>query len=270
MDYWKKQNIDNFIVELEKYYIDSSAEYCVGQGIVDKLNKEEVEYLNENLNLSKIVGVERNDILNCLLKDKEKNKFTELLLKSTNINLDVNNISNSNKSTFILLTENYFKESSYLIKWLIKNLFERGYTIKKQDEIFITELYKGLQSQDQFENWTILRFAVKLNNKEQIRLAFDKLHILFVILSLKLNKPIHFSFPNLLGVLNNAFNSNNYKENGDVILKAIEVYSRKTTIQELDSRKGNFKKKLSDYEQNKPIQNKEFEEIIKIVFPELK
>ena len=116
----------------------------------------------------------------------------------------------------------------------------------------------------------VLRIAVKLNNKEKITLAFDKLHILFVIISLKLNKPIHFSFPNLLGVLNNAFNSNNYKESGELILKAIEVYSRKISIQELDLRKGIFKKKLSDYEQNKPIQNKEMEEIIKIIFPELK
>ena len=117
-----------------------------------------------------------------LQNDKEKNKFTELLLKSTNINLEVNNISDSNKSTFILLTENYFNESRNLLIWLIKNIFKRGYTIKKQDEIFITDLYKGLQSQNQFENWTVLRIAVKLNNKEKITLAFDKLHILFVII----------------------------------------------------------------------------------------
>lgn len=37
MDYWKKQNIDNFIIELEKYYLDCSGGYFSGQGILDKL-----------------------------------------------------------------------------------------------------------------------------------------------------------------------------------------------------------------------------------------
>ena len=58
MDYWKKQGIDNFIIELEKYYLDCSAEYFAGQGIVDKLNKEETKYLNDSLDLSKIIGID--------------------------------------------------------------------------------------------------------------------------------------------------------------------------------------------------------------------
>ena len=113
-----------------------------------------------------------------------------------------------------------------------------------------------------------MRFAVKLNSKEKFALAYQKHRELFVILSLKMNKPISFNFPNLLGVINNAIQF--YRESGEIILKAMEHYERTRQIMELDSRKGTFKKKLTEFETNKPIQNKEFEEIVINLFPELK
>jgi hypothetical protein len=269
MDYWKKQNIDNFIFELEKYYSDCSAEYFTGQGLVEKLSKEEIEYLNEKLNLSKIVGVESKSVLNEILKYRSKDKFTCFILRATNIKLEVNSINETGETSFMLLSKNYFSENNGFLIYIMRRLFERDYIIKNQDETFVTRLYQKKESEIELENWVLLRFAVKLRVKEKILLAFEKAHILFVILSLKLNKPIHFNFPNLLGVLNNAFSSNSYKENGNLLLKAIDVYDRTNLIQELDLRKGIFKKKSNDYKQNTPIQNKEFEEIIIALFPEL-
>ncbi|MBB1193770.1 hypothetical protein DNC80_08835 [Flavobacterium sp. SOK18b] len=268
MDYWKKQGIDNFIIELEKYYLDCSAEYFAGQGIVDKLNKEETKYLNDSLDLSKMIGIDSKYILNEILKNKEKDKFSYFLLRSTNINLEVNCIDEAGKTVFILLAENYFFEKSSFLIYSINQLFERNYSVKKEDEIFVAELYKKIQSQSQLESWSILRFAVKLNNKEKFALACQKHRELFVILSLKMNKPISFNFPNLLGVINNAIQF--YRESGEVILKAMRYYERTRQIMELDSRKGTFKKKLAEFETNKPIQNKEFEEIVINLFPELK
>lgn len=84
-----------------------------------------------------------------------------------------------------------------------------------------------------------MRFAVKLNSKEKFALAYQKHRELFVILSLKMNKPISFNFPNLLGVINNAIQF--YRESGEIILKAMEHYERTRQIMELDSRKGTFK-----------------------------
>jgi hypothetical protein len=268
MDYWKKQGIDNFIIELEKYYFDCSAEYFAGQGIVDKLNKEETKYLNDSLDLSNMIGIDSKYILNEILKNKVKDKFSYFLLRSTNINLEVNCIDEAGKTVFILLGENYFFEKSSFLIYSINQLFERNYSVKKEDEIFVAELYKKIQSQSQLESWSILRFAVKLNNKEKFALACQKHRELFVILSLKMNKPISFNFPNLLGVINNAIQF--YKESGEVILKAMRYYERTRQIMELDSRKGTFKKKLAEFETNKPIQNKEFEEIVINLFPELK
>lgn len=50
----------------------------------------------------------------------------------------------------------------------------------------------------------------------------------------------------------------------------MNVYDRTSKIQELDYRKGNLKKKLKEYHENKPIQDKDFLEIVEILFPELK
>lgn len=268
MDYWKKQNIDNFIIELEKYYLDCSAGYFSGQGILDKLNKEETKYLNENLNLSKIVGVDQKLILNETLKHKEKANFSNLILRSKNIDLEVNYTDNSGKTVFVLLVEQYFFEKGSFLMYNINHLFERNYSIKNEDVFFVNELYKKIQSQSQFENWSLLRFAVKLNDNKKIALAYQKQRELFVILSFKLNKPIHFNYPNLLGIINNAIQ--HYRESGEIILKAMKHYDRLEHIKQLDLRKGTFRKKLSEFELNKPIQDKEFEEIVMTLFPELK
>jgi hypothetical protein len=269
MDQWKKQSIDNFIIEIENYYLDCSSDYFQNMGIVDKINIEEARYLNDKLDLSKIVGVHFNLILNETLKNKSKNKFSYFLLRSKNISLEVNSLDETKKTVFIRLAENYFFDNGGFLLHLINELFKRNYIIKNEDILFVKDLYKnGLNSQDDFEKWSLLRFAVKLNDAEKFEKAYQKSKELFVILSLKFNKPIHFNFPNLLGILNNAIQ--HYRENGDIILKAMEVYDRKNKIQELDNRKGNLKRKIVEYQQNKPIQDKKFVDIVEILFPELK
>ncbi len=268
MDQWKEQSIEKFLIEIENYYLDCSADYFQNMGIVDKLNTEEAKYLNNKLNLSKIVGVNSKLILNETLKDKSKNKFSYYLLRTKNIDLEVNYLDDTKKTVFIRLAENYFHEKNSLLIFSIIELFKRNYKIKEEDILFINELYKKIDSQYELETWSFLRFIVKLNNLEKIEKAFYKQRELFVILSLKLDKPIHFNFPNLLGILNNAIQ--HYRENGDIILKAMNVYKRTSKIQELDYRKGTLKKKINEYQENKPIQDKEFVEIVEIIFPELK
>jgi hypothetical protein len=268
MDHWKKQGIENFLIEIEKYYEDCSSDYFSGMSIVDKLNKEESKYLNEVLDLPKIVGASSKYILNETLKDKSKNKFAYFLLRSKNIELEVNNLDDSKKTVFIRLAENYISEKNGFLIYSINELFGRNYKIKEEDVVFINKIYKQLKSQSEQESWYLLRFAVILNDTEKFKLVYQKQREMFVILSLKLQKPIHFNFPNLLGVLNNAIQ--HYRESGDIILHAMNIYKQSDLIRQLDARKGNFNRKLQEYHQNKPFQDKEFEEVVKLVFPELK
>lgn len=268
MDQWKKQSIDSFLIEIEKYYEDCSADYFQNMGIVDKVNKEECQYLNDNLDLPKIVGVSSKYILNETLKDKNKNKFSYFLLRSKNIELEINNLDAEKKTVFIRLCENYIAEKNGFLIYSINELFTRNYIIKEEDTLFVNKIYKELKNQSEQERWYLLRFAVILNDAEKFSLIYQKKREMFVILSLKLQRPIHFNFPNLLGVLNNAIQ--HYRESGDIILKAMNIYKQADLIRELDARKGNFNKKLQEYNQNKPFQDKKFEEIVQLIFPELK
>ena len=177
------------------------------------------------------------------------------------------------KTDFILLAEKYLDENnqhSELIKQSIVNLFEEGYRIEKQDCDYIIDAYNkyAKESNECFERWSVLRFIVKLDDAEKIKLALRRLKPLFVLSSLKMGRPIYFNFLNLLGVLNNAID--HYREEGDIILKAIKVYDREKEIAKLDANKSIFKRKTENYQNNKPIQNKYFIEVAEIIFDELK
>lgn len=267
MDYWKEQSIENFIIELGKYYEDPTASYFQNQGIVDKLNMEELDILNKKLDLSKIVGCEKEFVLNKSLKDKEKDNFSHYILRTKEINLEVNSIDDTNKTVFILLADNYFNSKDWFSTWLFNDLFSKGYKIKDIDKEFVNQLYKKITKQNEMDKWSLLRFAVILDDAESFELAMQNDRVLFTILSYKLKKPIHFNFPNLLGVSINAIQ--HYRESGDIILQAMEHYNVKSKIENLDMKKGTFARKKRDYFENKPIQNQDLNKVVFKIFPEL-
>lgn len=177
----------------------------------------------------------------------------------------------NNETTFMKLANMYFKsgkDENFSLSIFLE-IFERGYKINSEDEQYVWNLYKKTRNQDDLIKWSIIRFIQKLNNPEQIKLTLklQNTKILFVILSYKLGKPINYNFPNLLGVSNNAIQ--HYKKSGDIILKAMETYGQTQKIKTLDLKKGTFKRKLNEYNKNKPAQDKDFEDVVKKLFKEL-
>lgn len=204
------------------------------------------------------------------------NDYRELLKFMDNNKITLHNtveLYEDRKTTdFIRLARIFLNEDIDMpeISVRFQKLFNDGYVVKEEDDAFITESYKiyADENTEGFERWSLLRFIEKLKDKEKINLALQNRKVLFVILSLKKGKPIGYKFPNLLGVLNNAFYY--YKNSIDIIFKAIDVYDRKKEILKLDSRKGVFQRFSQEYQDDKPTQNEELASIIKIIFPELK
>ena len=126
---------------------------------------------------------------------------------------------------------------------------------------------KKIKNSSDFDRWINLRFAVKLQNAQMFEVALFNKREFYTLLSISKGKPYYFNYPNLLGVVINAIQ--NYRENGDLILKAIEVYKQTAKIQQLDLKNGTFRRKVIEYMQNKPMQNEKFSEVAKILFPEL-
>lgn len=268
MEYWKEELFKTFLIEFPKYYNDSSADYFQGSNLPSKLNIEEQKILNDKIDLSKLVGCERKLVLNELLKDSSKDKFTFYLIQTLEIDCEVNSFDKTKRTIFIEVAQRYFEQNTWIAPYLISKLFQRGYVIKEEDNQFIHDLYKKIKKQYDFDKWAILRFATILNDKNKFEIAQAHTRELFTILSFKMDKPVHFNFQNLIGVAINAIS--HYRESGDLILKSIDKFGQTEKIHKLDQAKGTFKRKRLEYIENKPIQNKEFEQIAIELFPELK
>lgn len=268
MNFWRETQYKAFLIEFPKYYYDASADYFPSGSLPSKLNVEEQKKLNQVIDLPKLVGCERELVLHELLKDRTKDKFTFYVLNKLELECEVNSYDKFKNTVFIEIAKRYFEGERFSSQYLILNLFKRGYKIKDEDNKFVVELYGKINTENNLEHWTVLRFATKLANLENINIAMGNLRELFTMLSFKMDRPISYNFPNLLGVAVNAIT--HYRESGDIILKSIERFNQADKIKKLDQRKGSFERKRLEYLENKPIQNKEFEKVAIKLFPELK
>jgi len=267
IDHWRKATFDQFILNMEDWYNEDNSTRSYMNGYSECRNPDEREYLNANFHLDKIVGTEYKYVLNKLLANKIKNKFTLYLLFTYDINIEVNSIDESGKSVLQLFMENA-ENSNEFNRWNLIHLFKRGYTNKPSDEQFLTTFYKNnIKSQEILELWYFARICYKLNDPVKIEKIFSRDGLIFSIVSFKLRKPIGINYPNLLGIANYAIQ--HQRQNGDILFKAMKHYKVYDEIKAKD-KKGTFKLKEQDYNQFKPIQDNEVTEIVLELFPELK
>jgi len=268
MQYWKEELYNTFLKEFPEYYYDPSPEYFPSGNLPGKLTKDEAKKLNNEINLPKLVGCEKEMVLHKLLNDNAKDNFTFYVLSKLEIDCEVNTYDKTKKTAFIKIAKKYFDSDKFFGHYYISTLFRRGYKIKEEDRKFVLDLYKQKKNESDFEKWTILRCATILDDLDKFEILIGKTRELFTILSFKIGRPISFNFPNLLGVAVNAIIY--YRENGDIILRSIDKFNQADKLLKLDQRKNTFKRKRLEYLENKPIQNKDFEIIALEVFPELK
>ena len=263
----RKEFIDDCVNEIQEYYKNPDSDYLPNGNIINRLNQEERKTVNKNLKLEQLVGSQKNLVVQSLIKDKSKDRFTFYLLSSNYIDYEVNAYDKTKATSFIELSKRLFYDKVWG-SYLIMQLFLRGYKIKEEDNQFVLSLYKEVKEIKDFETWTMLRYAVKLDDADKFQKALIKNREINTILSFKKKKPIGFNFPNLLGVAINAIQ--NYRESGDLILKAIDVFEVNDIIFRLDRKNNTFKRKRDEYLKNRHLQDKEFENVAFQLFPELK
>ena len=266
--HWQKNNLDEYINNLKDYYNNCEKPSFRLANKIQELTEEERQYLNTNINLEVITGFEKAFILNSVLAIPEKLNFARHLIVSDNIELEVNSLLKE-KSAFIYLLDSSINKTAdifYSAEHFIFLLYKRGYKSKDCDEKYLRYLYKNLPTQSTFAIWCMARFAYLLNDYEKLEKVYRNDKVLFAILSFKLKKPVGFNYPNLLGIANNAIQ--HYRDNGDMIIKAMHKYEVYDEILRRDKKKV-FQEKKSDFDKFKPIQDKNFQEIIISLFPEL-
>jgi hypothetical protein len=262
------EEIDNYIRELREFYNDSDEYRFKNPNLINNLDKSELIYLNKNLNLEEIVGCQKRYVLNNLIQDNTKDKFTFYILMAKRFEFEINHFDQTKSTVFIELAKRIFYDNVWG-SYLIDSIFQRGYEIKEEDIQFVFSLYKKgvVKDINNFHTWTMLRFAVLFKDRDKFQKSLIKRNEIYTILSFKEKKPIGFNFPNLLGVAINAIQ--NYRENGDIILKAMDVYDVNKIIYSLDKKKNTFTRKKNEYLKNRHLQDEKFKNIAIEIFPEL-
>lgn len=266
--HWQKINLDEYLVNLRDYYSNCEKPSFRLAHKVQELTQEEKDYVNANINLQGITSFNKECLIISLLSLPGKFNFVRHLIVSGNIELEVNNFLDG-KTTFICLLKQLISTSDefYSAGHLFLELYKRGYESKECDEVFLREIYKDLPTKNSLAVWCIARFAFLLNDHKTFDKAFRNDRVLFSIISFKMKKPVGFNYPNLLGVANNAIQ--HYRDHGDILIKSMYHYEVYNDIIERDKKKV-FQGKQKDFEKYKPIQDKEFVEIVMHLFPELK
>src|SRR5258705_6833693 len=107
--HWQKINLEEYFNNLKDYYNNCEKPSFRLSHKVQELTEEEKTYVNENINLKGITGVDKESLLNSILKQEDKFYFAKHLLISDNIEIEVNELLD-NKSTFIYLLSSLIKK----------------------------------------------------------------------------------------------------------------------------------------------------------------
>jgi Family of unknown function (DUF6035) len=162
----------------------------------------------------------------------------------------------------------------------IFDFFQKDYSLTIEDKKFIKKVFdKDIATNEDSNNYSIIYyvsislFLSKLSkNKNLYSLYNNKIEqLLFVILSIKRKKVIGNNFSNLIQFVNYYTNLKNDRVvYFDVIIKAIEVYWGIDEFCKSEDKKGLLKPKVLNTNNWKPQQDTKYNEMVSIVFPEIK
>lgn len=166
--------------------------------------------------------------------------------------------------------QNYFRYPSDRIRQNIAQLYlDRGFEVHRLDEKFLAILYKKNINNDDREFVDSIVYAIYFIKAEDHELMSKIIRVqqpLNIFLSLKLNKIFGYKFPRMIQIVHVAFDQ--YKKYGDLFFTALKKYNQMNSIIE-DDRNGKLNIKIENYHRNRPQQNHDYDDLFKVIFPEL-
>jgi len=202
----------------------------------------------------------------------ERNKLFEEVNKSTQTELK--NVS------YITNYQRLFLREHNVIYDKIFELFKSGYIFTKTDFRFINKEFENkIPTDEKLNEYTIIYFisiSIFLSRLSQKREIYDSYNgsiqqLLFTILSIKKKRVIGSNFSNLIQIVNHHTNIKNDRVVFfDVVVKAIETYWGIEKFCHSEDKKGLLKHKILNTSNWKPQQETKYNEIVSIVFPEIK
>lgn len=242
---------------------------------VEKINKE-IKFEEDEKKKKEIEQLSKIKTYYNLAKNKDY--FDEEIVFYDNYNIQNEIQDEDEKSIYETETQRifYMFKNNFVEK--ISEIYTKDYLLNSKDKEFIKQKYNeygiGLNeiakipiNTDEFNIiWLIV--IAKMKNQEQVKkISKTSLHrIILDILSLKLDKIIGYDFNKTIQIAHRVIDSR--VEYLDLYLKAAVHYKRMNYLTEQDTSQ-KLKIKLEKINKSKPIQNKENDEILKLIFPEL-
>lgn len=162
----------------------------------------------------------------------------------------------------------------------IFDFFKTQYTFSEQDKKFIKSVFESkLPTNERLNEDTIIYyisislFLNKLSDFKELYSSYNSniQQHLFAILSIRKRRVIGYNYSNIIQIVNLYANSKNPKAiYFDLIYKAIETYYGVEEFCKMEDKKGLLKSKILNSNNWKPEQETKYNEIVSIVFPEIK
>jgi len=216
-------------------------------------------------------------------KEEPKLTTTQKLIRNSNIAF------NENNSSILIELRNDFLITDYQRLFLkqqsemydkIFDFFQKDYSLSIEDKKFIKKIFdKNIVENENSNNHSIIYyvsislFLSKLNKNKGLYSLYDKKveQLLFAILSIKRKKVIGNNFSNLIQFVNYYTNLKNDRVVlFDLIIKAIEVYWGIDDFCKSEDKRGLLMPKILNANNWKPQQDTKYNEIVSIIFPEIK
>lgn len=259
----RRQRINNKIKSSVSYLRDFFKEdkevlYDMPSSPLDSIRtEEEIDLLNRELKLTS-----KPEFIIDLFKNNKKPNFLRYICDNDKIAIDLQSVKLEDKTLLQLI----IKERSYDYRFLLSNLFRKGYRLTEEDEQLLAEMTNQDPTKESIEKCGLIKAYSRLLTK---RLAFsvDKIDkIIFSILSVELGRIVGFGFKNLKEVTNNFFEY--HRDFGDIYLRAMKVFNQYDKLIRED-KSDKMKKKIEKFINNRPKQNTEYDELLYEMFPEL-
>lgn len=275
--YFDVELVENkLIIELKEIINKIEEEQRIVEAEQKRIQREkEIELEEERIQIEKEHIETRNERVNFLRKK-------ELYSAERQMSLDERHrlFREINEDFFIRLKENYhvrsdfknvFYTPQYELSSELDRLFMNGYKLSETDKMFLKvefniELNKKskLREMEILYHLSLSTFYVKLKSPQNMFLLPKVERLLCSILSFKTKKIIGYSFDNLIQVAHHTFSK---KENMQVFLNAIEAYYGLNSLLAQDKNK-KLRNKILEFHDTKPEQSAQYNEIIKLIFPE--
>jgi hypothetical protein len=196
------------------------------------------------------------------LLQKPKSAFSKFMLAHPKIEIEANSeVDDVSAFKFIGLSQIPYLEAGKLFLSFIN----KGYNFEShQDEEWVTDRVKNYKelSTPELERTIIMKYIWQLQKPELVESMLEIEHVIFPLLSFKLNTVLGCGFTNLIQVANNFIEHR--KPFAHFLLKLLQEKDSEGVL-----KKASFQGKLKVFQDMKPEMNKKYDAVFKIIMPYL-